>query len=30
MRIINDDKIENNLQTNVSETFTNLAFLSSG
>lgn len=26
MRIINDDKIENNLQTNVSETFTNLAF----
>ena len=26
MRIINDDKIENNLQTYVSETFTNLAF----
>lgn len=30
MRIINDDKIENNLQTYVSETFTNLAFLPSG
>lgn len=30
MRTINDDKIENNLQTNVSESFTNLAFLSSG